>query len=679
MKISKNDKTNNNINAQEVLSKAEQVRLLYKDKGYVTHQEIFEELDISNKDHDYEDLVNLLENNYKIIISDNIPEGEDLQDYNEDHDHDDEDEDGEIKSKSKREISNDPIKQYLKEMNHVKLVSRKEEVLIAKEMEEGQREIMKTVTSCPITLSYIYALLDDILDENSSSKPENLVEGYGIFDIEDIDNQLIAYEKERNRIHQDNNSKHNFVKSNAIQKKNLLKDKNDHLEDDSDIDADETNENHDFLSDPKKIEENRFVAINKLIEFRPLVDKLIALSQTKDYDTSEFELLRNDISEKFQKMIFSTKIIDKLSKIIKESSEEIKEYSRKLFDLYNNEAKIIKSRFILEVYEKATDYSWLDELLSDEFISKESKDILKDKRSRFEYYQTCLIDIERKIGLKLKDFNKLKNAMISGQARYDKAKVSMIQANLRLVISIAKKDMHKGLHLTDLIQDGNEGLMRAVDKFDYRRGFKFSTYATWWIKQAITRALADTPKTIRLPVHVIESRNKINRVIAKYKQENGRDPSIDFIVQETEIEADKVKQLMNIVKEPCSLDTPLSEDNEESTLGDFIEDHEAILPHETLDVEQKVFYLEKAISSVLTEREIKVLRMRFGFGTNIDLTLEDIGKQFGVTRERIRQIESKALKKLRNSEYSDIFKTFFSYKVRDDLDDESLSNDSDED
>lgn len=649
----KNVSGNKNMSNQtEVNYKVEQIKLLYKENGYVTQQDLFEELDISVKDEDYNEVISILEENFNITLSNTIVENEENTQEIESEVENDIDE--KLKGIGKKDKTNDPMKLYLSEMNNVELVDRKKEVLIAKEMEEGQREVIKIISNCPIALSGIYSILDDILDQNKSTKIDELIEGYGIFNIDDIDQQLLAYEEKRNRENYENkllNQKNKNIPSDSEE------------EDDEDLIADE--EEHMFLNEQEDVDKNRRLGLERLDEIRPQVEKFIKMSKERDFNNKEYEDLKEFISNEFSLFKFSTKQIDNFSDLILKFSSEINERSGKILSIYTNDAKIVKTRFRLDFYNNATNLNWIDDLLKDELISEKSKLILQSKRGSFEYHQLQLKKVEDTVGLPINDFAKLKNKMLSGQKRYTDAKGQMIKANLRLVISIAKRSMNKGMELSDLTQEGNVGLMRAVDKFDYRRGFKFSTYATWWIKQGITRSLSDTPKTIRLPVHVKELQTKVNRVIAKYRQDNSRDPSDDFISKETGIDREQVKKIRNIIREPYSLDTPLSDDSEESTIGDFIEDTETIVPFDSLENEEKEKFLEKAISNDLTDREIKVLRMRFGFGTNSDLTLEDIGKQFGVTRERIRQIEAKALRKLRKGKYAEVFKTFFNHKVKD--------------
>lgn len=665
----KNVSGNKNMSNQtEINYKVEQIKLLHKENGYVTQQDLFEELDISIKDEDYNEIISILEDNFNINVL-NPSKIEESSDS--DNDNDDEEK---LKGTGKKDKTNDPMKLYLSEMNNVELVDRKKEVLIAKEMEEAQREIIKTMSNCPVTLKEIYSILDDILDQNKSTKIDDLIEGYGIFNIDDIDQQLLAYEEKRNRENYENRILNQNKKELPVEvideeesnEESVEDSMDDELMDDESVEDISIEESHMFLNDQEDVDKNRRLGVERLNEIRADVNKFIRMSENREFDSEEYKELKLFIANEFALFKFSTKQIDNFSNLIKEFSNEIKKSSRKMLTIYVEEAKIIKSRFILDFYNNSTNMNWIDELLSDELISEQSKNVLRLKRGAFEYQQYQLIKIEEKIGLPINDFSTLKNKIISGQEKYSAAKGKMIKANLRLVISIAKRSMNKGMDLSDLTQEGNVGLMRAVDKFDYRRGFKFSTYATWWIKQGITRSLSDTPKTIRLPVHVKELQTKVNRVIAKYRQDNSRDPSDDFIAKETGIDREQVKKIRNIIREPYSLDTPLSEDSEESTIGDFIEDTETIVPFDSLENDEIEKFLELAISNDLTEREIKVLRMRFGLGTNSDLTLEDIGKQFGVTRERIRQIESKALRKLRKGKYAEIFKTFFNHKVKDD-------------
>lgn len=641
-------------NQTEINYKVEQVKLLYKENGYVTQQDLFEELDISIKDDDYNEVISILEDNFNIMISNVSSDVEREENSNETESEAEAEIDDKLKGVGKKDKTNDPMKLYLSEMNNVELVDRKQEVLIAKEMEEGQREVIKIISNCPITLSGIYLILDDILDPNKSTKIDDLIEGYGIFNIDDIDQQLLAYEEKRNRENYENKL------LNLKQKNNII-----NIQEEDLNESDLVEEEHMFLNEQEDVEKNRRLGLERLDEIRPKVEKFIKMSRERDFNNEEYQELKEFISNEFSLFKFSTKQIDNFADLILKFSAEINERSIKILSIYTDEAQIVKTRFRLDFYNNATNLNWVDNLLADELISKESKLVLQNKRGSFEYHQLQLKKIEDTVGLPINDFAKLKNKMLSGQKRYINAKGQMIKANLRLVISIAKRSMNKGMDLSDLTQEGNVGLMRAVDKFDYRRGFKFSTYATWWIKQGITRSLSDTPKTIRLPVHVKEQQTKVNRVIAKYRQDNSRDPSDDFIAKETGIEREQVKKIRNIIREPYSLDTPLSDDSEESTIGDFIEDTETIIPFDSLENEQKEKFLEMAIENDLTDREVKVLRMRFGFGTNSDLTLEDIGKQFGVTRERIRQIEAKALRKLRKGKYADIFKTFFNHKVKD--------------
>jgi RNA polymerase primary sigma factor len=346
-------------------------------------------------------------------------------------------------------------------------------------------------------------------------------------------------------------------------------------------------------------------------------------------------------------------MFEDLSFIARKDLAELRLYEKRIQVLMVKNARIPRKDFLEMYQENITKVKWIDSLMK---VKKYPKTLLAAIKDDVVIQQKSIKSLEDRVGLSVKDIKEINRAMSIGETKMRRAKKDMVEANLRLVISIAKKYTNRGLQFLDLIQEGNIGLMKAVDKFEYRRGYKFSTYATWWIRQAITRSIADQARTIRIPVHMIETINKLNRVSRQMMQDIGREPTPEELSKELDMPEDKVRKVLKIAKEPISMETPIGDD-EDSNLGDFIEDTVITSPLDDATTESLQFATDEVLSS-LTAREAKVLRMRFGIGMNTDHTLEEVGKQFDVTRERIRQIEAKALRKLRHPSRSSHMKSF---------------------
>lgn len=523
----------------------------------------------------------------------------------------------------------DPVRMYMREMGQVNLLTREDEINIAKKIENALKSMIKAISACPITVEQIIFVIDKI--KNNEVKIEDVIEDI----VEDANFDSID----------------SLIDTKDLQQENY---KDNHADDDIDDDLmnsiDDDTEKDDvcdsIMSSEKTLEELRDKALEHFEIIKKLNSKMIKLLKKQGFHHPDTEKSRNDISKELFKVRFSSKQIDLLSSLLREKINKIRDIEKRIKKICVDHLDIDKNKFIKDFQKNRTNINWIED------ISKYNSDWKESVIS----CQKELLQIEKDSYLSIDDLKAINNELAKGEREVNRVKQEMIQANLRLVISIAKKYTNRGLQFLDLIQEGNIGLMKAVDKFEYRRGYKFSTYATWWIRQAITRSIADQARTIRIPVHMIETINKMNRISRQFLQENGHDPDPSHLSELMDMTEDKVRKIMKIAKEPISMETPVGDDDD-SHLGDFIEDNNNLSPGEA-SVFSSLRKVMGEILSTLTPREAKVLRMRFGIEMNKDHTLEEVGKQFDVTRERIRQIEAKALRKLRHPTRSDQLKGF---------------------
>jgi RNA polymerase primary sigma factor len=506
----------------------------------------------------------------------------------------------------------DPVRMYMREMGTVELLTREGEIVIAKRIEDGLKHMIQAISACPTTIHEILALsekvkredmridelVDGLIDPNAKNEPiAELADDVEPDDEEEVDD------------------------GGAAMTASLLKLKEDSLE--------------------------RFAKIQRLY------DKMrLALakggSRSKDYIVA-----RDKISGELLNIRFTARIIERLCDGLRGLVDEVRRHERQIQQLCVIKGTMPRPHFIKVFPGNETNMRWLKNELA---AGKPYSSQLTRYEPNILEQQQKLIDIQKRIGIPLKELKDINRQMSTGEAKARRAKREMTEANLRLVISIAKKYTNRGLQFLDLIQEGNIGLMKAVDKFEYRRGYKFSTYATWWIRQAITRSIADQARTIRIPVHMIETINKMNRISRQILQETGAEPDPATLAVKMEMPEDKIRKILKISKEPISMETPIGDDDD-SHLGDFIEDQATLAPNDAA-MYSSLRDVTKDILDSLTPREAKVLRMRFGIEMNTDHTLEEVGKQFDVTRERIRQIEAKALRKLRHPSRSERLKSF---------------------
>ena len=509
----------------------------------------------------------------------------------------------------------DPVRMYMREMGTVELLTREGEIQIAKRIEDGEMQVLSALAQYPQTIAELLRVYERV--EASEVRMGEVVRG--------INDPTLDQEVAEPALAQ-----------------NLADEEGDELDEEEGAESGEEDESSDPNVDPELVR-LRIAALKELQgQWAALVNS-----------PAKAKKLADEVGAKFMEFKFAPQFIDSLVGNLRNTVDRIRAHEREIMDICVNLAHMPRKQFITSFPDHETDSAWLDKEIKGKHgyavtLTQHADDIRKIQDKLRAIQETCSLSIAE-----IKDINR---RISIGEAKARRAKKEMVEANLRLVISIAKKYTNRGLQFLDLIQEGNIGLMKAVDKFEYRRGYKFSTYATWWIRQAITRSIADQARTIRIPVHMIETINKLNRISRQMLQEMGRDPTPEELAKRMEMPEDKVRKVMKIAKEPISMETPIGDD-EDSHLGDFIEDTNDLSPPDAATFEGLREATEMVLES-LTAREAKVLRMRFGIGMNTDHTLEEVGKQFDVTRERIRQIEAKALRKLRHPSRSEHLRSF---------------------
>ena len=590
-----------------------------KEQGYLTYAEVNDHLpnDIVDPEQ-IEDIVAMI-NDMGIAVHETAPDADNvlMADANTaevDEDAAEEAAAALVNIDSEFGRTTDPVRMYMREMGAVELLTRDGEIEIAKRIEDGLNQMLSSLASYPATIAEMLRQYD--LIEAGEAKLSDILSGF--IDPNAPDN--IPTPEEVIAANDQNNT--------------------------DDNDDDDEEETVDTGPDPEEARE-------RMDKIRKLHKKYAAAVTKYGAHDKKSEKARTEMIDEFMQLKLVPRMVDELQTNMRRLVDRIRKHERVIMNICVNQAHMPRKEFVTSFPENETNAKWLQQHIKS---GNAYAEVLKFHEEEIQKAQTRLIAIEQECGMQISELKDINRKVSIGEAKARRAKKEMVEANLRLVISIAKKYTNRGLQFLDLIQEGNIGLMKAVDKFEYRRGYKFSTYATWWIRQAITRSIADQARTIRIPVHMIETINKLNRISRQMLQEMGREPTPEELAERMEMPEDKIRKVLKIAKEPISMETPIGDD-EDSHLGDFIEDSNASSPIDSATSSG----LREATQDVLgglTAREAKVLRMRFGIDMNTDHTLEEVGKQFDVTRERIRQIEAKALRKLRHPSRSETLRSF---------------------
>jgi RNA polymerase primary sigma factor len=597
--------------------------VLGKERGYLTYAEINDHLPDMLEVEQIEGVVSMI-NEMGVLVYDVAPDAEalimtDVAPAVADEDAVEEAEAALSTVDSEFGRTTDPVRMYMREMGTVGLLTREKEIEIAKRIEEGLKHMIQAISACPATIAEILALSVKI--ENNQMRIDELIDGF----VDVVDETIIAADG--------NDEVEDLVANDAVEE--------------------EEDEEAAAAAAAANLAQLRADALARFAVITELFNKLGKVYDKYGYRSKQYDKLQAGISDELMKFRFSAKQVDALCDTMRGLVEEVRRSERSIQEMCVTKGKMPRPHFIKTFPGNEDNLQWVAQELKSK---KPYGEMLERYQHAIVEQQKRLLDLQQRVGIPIRDLKEINRQMTNGEAKARRAKRDMIEANLRLVISIAKKYTNRGLQFLDLIQEGNIGLMKAVDKFEYRRGYKFSTYATWWIRQAITRSIADQARTIRIPVHMIETINKMNRISRQIMQETGQEPDVATLVIKMEMPEDKIRKIFKIAKEPISMETPVGDDDD-SHLGDFIEDSHTAVPIDAAIYES----LRGATSDILdslTQREAKVLRMRFGIEMNTDHTLEEVGKQFDVTRERIRQIEAKALRKLRHPSRSEKLKSF---------------------